>query len=79
MGHPEEGIEGRGTVAEARAEEPGGGGTAVEARHGKLGSDGTAVEASTWTGIGGRTQIAKKERNRKGFALRQELLQRKRE
>ena len=78
MGHPEEGIEGSGTVTEVRAEEPGGGGTAVEARHGQLGIDGTAVEASTWTGIGGRTQIAQKERNRKGFAFRQERLQRKR-
>ena len=78
MGHLEEGIEGSEAVTEARAEEPGGGGTAVEARHGALGSDGTAVKASTWTGIGGRTQIAQKERNRKGFALRQELLQRKR-
>ena len=75
MGHPEEGIEGSETVTEARAEEPGGGGTAVEARRGKLGSNGTAVEASTWQGIGGRTQIARKERGRETVPRREGYFQ----
>ena len=78
MGHPEEGIEGSGTVTEARAEELEGGGTALEARSGQLGYDGTAVKASARTGIGRRTPFDRADRNRKGFAIRQGLAQRKR-